>query len=520
MSHSASLAPGARRRAAILNLVFYYVAIGLNIVQGLVLVPLYIAHIPLSLYGAWLATGNILAWLELVDPGIGMLIQQRVGFAHGADDHEQLAKVIGTGLALSLAVSLLPLAAWPFADMVPGIVGIEGADAESLAAAFRIGLVGTALLLLSYGVTSVSLGLQMAMAAGLIYTAAGVASIATIVTLILLDFGLLAIPAGMAARSGVLVAGNGVVQLVWFARVRLWPRFDRVELRAISGLATWTLVGRTGGVLLERMDALLIAWIISPSASAVLVLTGRVFEIVRLAAGRIAPALTPGLASLAGEQRLDRFGEVTRLGAGAIASLLAVGVAGTAALNEVFMALWVGPELFGGQLLTLAFAAMTILTVMLSYAGHALFAVGAIKETAVLGLAEAIIKLPLQWLLTVTLGLVGMPLAACVAMVGVRGTTFPRLLARALSEPIAGQFRFWARVVALPTAAIGAGHLVWIGVGLVPFVWTWLTFALAACAVGAVAVAGTYAVDPAFRGLVGRLTARVRRRRVDTEANP
>jgi O-antigen/teichoic acid export membrane protein len=506
------LAPGARRRAAILNLGFHYIQIGLSIVQGLVLVPLYLAHIPVSLYGGWLATGNILAWLELIDPGIGMLIQQRVAFSHGADDPDHLARVIGTGLTLSLAVSVLPLVAWPFADLVPGVVGITGADGAALASAFRVGLIGTGLLLLAYGVTSVSLGLQMAMTAGIAHTLSGIASIATIVIGLLLGLGLPAIPLGLAVKAGTLIVANLLVQLVWFARVRVRPRFDRAELRALTGLATYTMIGRAGGTLLERMDALLTAWIISPSAAAVLVLTGRVFEIVRLAAGRVAPALTPGLASLAGEGLLERFSQVTRLGAGAITALLAVGLAGTCALNAVFMELWVGPELFGGQALTLAFAAATVLLVMLSYSGHALFAVGAIKETSLLGLGEALLKLPLQWGLTVALGLVGMPLAACIAMVAVRGATYPALLARYLGERRRAQYRFWLGVVALPTGAIAGGHLVHLLVDALPVGWTWPTFAAAAVVVGAVAAVATWALSPPFRQLADRVLARLRRR--------
>ena len=76
----------SRRRTTLLNLFFSYASMGLVLVQGIVLVPLYVAKVPLALYGAWLATGNVLTWLEMVDPGTGDVIRQRVARLYGAND--------------------------------------------------------------------------------------------------------------------------------------------------------------------------------------------------------------------------------------------------------------------------------------------------------------------------------------------------------------------------------------------------------------------------------------------------
>ena len=45
---------------------------------GIILVPIYLVYIPKDLYGYWLATGNILTIISLLDPGIGGVVTQKV----------------------------------------------------------------------------------------------------------------------------------------------------------------------------------------------------------------------------------------------------------------------------------------------------------------------------------------------------------------------------------------------------------------------------------------------------------
>ena len=56
------------------NLFFQYTSIVLTVIWSIVLVPLYLKFIPLDIYGAWLATGNIVAWLSIMDPGLSAVL--------------------------------------------------------------------------------------------------------------------------------------------------------------------------------------------------------------------------------------------------------------------------------------------------------------------------------------------------------------------------------------------------------------------------------------------------------------
>ena len=60
-----------------------FLALGLAIVQGFLLTPMSLRHIDYKLFGAWLATGQMLSWVSLLDPGVNEVLRQRVAHAFG-----------------------------------------------------------------------------------------------------------------------------------------------------------------------------------------------------------------------------------------------------------------------------------------------------------------------------------------------------------------------------------------------------------------------------------------------------
>jgi Na+-driven multidrug efflux pump len=69
-------------------------------------VPVSVSHIPLDLYGAWLASGNILAWATMIDPGFGLLTQQQVATTYGAGNLDSAGKIITGGVLLNFMVAV------------------------------------------------------------------------------------------------------------------------------------------------------------------------------------------------------------------------------------------------------------------------------------------------------------------------------------------------------------------------------------------------------------------------------
>ena len=81
----------------------------MTLIQGLLLIPLYLSFIPIKIYGAWLASGNILAWISAIDPGLTIVLQQQTSTFYGAGKLKKVGKLICSGFILSCLILIITL---------------------------------------------------------------------------------------------------------------------------------------------------------------------------------------------------------------------------------------------------------------------------------------------------------------------------------------------------------------------------------------------------------------------------
>ena len=435
MDPSPALPAVSRRLNTLLNLLFNYASIILVVVQGIVLVPLYVSRVPVALYGAWLATGNLLTWLELVDPGTSDVIRQRVAQHYGANDRPALARTIGTGLRLSLGFATIPLLGWPFAGAVAAMVRLTGPNADALATSFRVGLLGVSLSIASYGFSAVCNGLQLALKSGLFYIGIGVFGIGVTITMLLLGYGLVAIPAGLAVRAALMCFAFAWLVFRWQREHLQEPMgLDRPEARRMLSLSLATFTSRLGTTLLDRIDALLTSRVLGNQQTVVYTLTGRALDPVRMVSVSLPTSLMPSLAHMVGAGEKAEIARVVALLSRVTGTIAAVGAGSVVALDAVFVRLWVGPQMFGGPNLIALLALSASLSVFSFALNRVVYSLGAIRQASWVSLAEAAFKVPLQYLLLRVFGLAGMPIATCLGALAVSGWYLPAVVARQVGE--------------------------------------------------------------------------------------
>src|SRR4051812_17531785 len=137
---------GKRKRAAAATFAASLCNTALVVGQGVVLVPLYVSHVGAPLYGAWLASGDVLVWLQAFDLGLPNLLIQRIGAASGRGDRLAASEYFWTGasmlsgFAAFTSVVGLALAAWGANSLTRNV-----ADAHHLRLALMLGVCASAL---------------------------------------------------------------------------------------------------------------------------------------------------------------------------------------------------------------------------------------------------------------------------------------------------------------------------------------------------------------------------------------
>lgn len=68
----------SKTKSSIINLLFNYANVSFVIINGLILVPLYLTYFSVGTYGSYLSSGNIVGMLGLLEGGMSYVLTQRL----------------------------------------------------------------------------------------------------------------------------------------------------------------------------------------------------------------------------------------------------------------------------------------------------------------------------------------------------------------------------------------------------------------------------------------------------------
>lgn len=480
-----------RTKATVVNLVYQYASLLLAIVNGIVLVPLYLRFIDLELYGVWLATGDILSWLALLDPGLNELVRQQAARFYGEKNWKSLGHAIGTGWLAITALSLLTvLVGVPLSYIAPGWFPVDPRFLGELRWSVFLGAVGMALVFFAGSPGCVQQAFQRSDRYLIVYLAGWALGIATTVAMLFAGCGLVSIPVGGVVRGVIWAVGSGG-DVFWSARrLGVAIRWHTPYLLAIRGLLGATLLKQAARLLATHCDALLVGLILGPKAVPVMVFTRRLWDMALNFGERISVAFVPGLAHLYGEGKTERFAEIAARVVRVTGWFVALETAVVLCLNRSFVGVWVGEPLFGGAVFSDLHALAVPAFVYASCLTQVLYAAGVIQGPAVAGIGQSVLRVAVLAAGLAPFGIVASPLSTVVS-----GIVLFYLTARLASVSGATRAEL-ARAMLLPLVpAVLIGGLG----GRFVVVESWRALLLAGPAVGIVCIAGLLVADSECR---------------------
>jgi len=411
--------PVSRRSATIANLVFQYVSLALAIINGIVLVPLYLKYIDYKLFGAWLATGSIVAWLGLVDAGMSDIVRQRTAQVYGARDFEQAGKYIGTSLICIATAGLLPVfISFFIAPFLPGIFGLGDELADHLSRSFVLAGASCSLALIASSAYSVQQGLQKHISVCVVHATGSIIGLIATVWMLVSGYGLISIPFGLVIRGVIWVCIFWPYTLYFCLRtLHIRLRFSKKQFYKIANLTGWSFLSRMSRQFFNQCDQLVVGLLLGVETVPIFVWTKRSWDILMMLLERISVAFMPGLAHLHGESDTEKFTAVSKRLLRIVMYTMFVGVGVCLAFNKTFVALWLGPERYAGRLFDILIGMAVISSVFIFTINRVLFATGNIKAPAIATVIQsstrAAILIPLVWFL----GLAGIGLSLAVTFI-------------------------------------------------------------------------------------------------------
>jgi O-antigen/teichoic acid export membrane protein len=393
-----------------------YLAIAVEAVLGLVVLPFNVAHLGTSAYGLWMLTASVTAYFSVLDLGYSGALVKFVAQYRARRDYRALNEILSTtfvvfatfGVITYLVAIVMALVLGRFFQLSPDQVHVG-----------RI-----VLLIISLNVAA---GTAFSVFGGVIngfqrYDLNNiVGTVSSVVT--------------AAVNVAVLAAGFGLVELVTATTIvrvltyfvyranayRVFPglrirvsSFRRERLREVTMFSVYMLLIDWANKLNYSVDAIVIGAFLSTSAVAVWTVGQRLAEVTQRLTNQLNDVLFPTVVDNDSAARLDRlqaiFVQGTRL---SLATVIPMGGAMMLMAGPLVHA-WVGPE-FSGSVPVLQLLSLTVIVrVGSATASTLLKGAGEHRLVAFTNVAAAFANLALSVAIVKPLGLPGVAIGTLV----------------------------------------------------------------------------------------------------------
>jgi O-antigen/teichoic acid export membrane protein len=255
-------------------------------------------------------------------------------------------------------------------------------------------------------------GLQDLTFVGALQLAAWTAGTALTVALVLKGWRLPALAAGAMVTQLVLLGGCAYRVATRFGAAlprRLPPLAWRDAVGYIRR-AGWVSISQVAQVLLYSTDMLVVAWIFGPVTVVPYACTQKLISVLANQPQVLTQAAAPALSELRmGASREKLFTVTSAL---SLALMLVSGAVLTVvlAVNRAFVSWWVGPDQYGGAVLTGLFAVSMLVRHLNVALVYSLFSFGHERRLSITTVADGAVTLILSLTLARVIGVAGVPL--------------------------------------------------------------------------------------------------------------
>jgi O-antigen/teichoic acid export membrane protein len=400
-------------RTVALNVGGRYLTLGLELLLGLVMLPLNMRYLGIAEYGVWMLAASIVSYFPILDLGYGIAMERFVARYRAERNVQAINEIASTAIFLFAGMGLIAFAvmagiAWHIGEwfQLDAIRARTGAMVMLLVAAqFAIGFPFGCFGAVVNGFQRQYLNAKIALTVAL---AVAVVNVAVLVA----GGGLVQLVAAttLTRITGFLAYRLNAYRVFPSLRVRLsLVRWSRV--REMSGFSVYMLVQDLSSRANYASDPILIAVMLSTGSVAIWTVAQRLADVVLQLTNQLSQVLFPVVVECDTTRRDDRLRDLLVQGT-RLSLATALPVAGALAFfADPVVRGWAGSELIAAADILQVLAVAVVVRVGSATAGMVLQGAGAHRLLASSNLVAAIINLLLSVALVNRYGLPGVAFA-------------------------------------------------------------------------------------------------------------
>lgn len=391
------------------NFIFQYGYVITNIINSVILLPLYLKKIDASTLGLWLATGNILAWMTLADPGVGDVLQQKIAQLRGKMEDIEIGLTIGSGLLASVCILLISIfAGFIFYFLIGSIINKDVSQYEGLQVALLISIIATGMSLVSFSLSGINQGMQNSAPVAISSLTGNVLFLLSNVILLYLRFGVISIAFANLVRALYINIFNFIALKRVLHKEQLKIIFNQTHFKRFIKIFSFTSASRIIGGFAASMDMIVLARFVAPASITLFEINKRPIQMTGSLIGRHSVALMPVISHANGKGDIE---DIKNLIATQFKYYVyaAIFIALCFCFNyHSLITAWTGQGKYAGNTIVFLLIANFFFNLIGYFMANMGYALGDIKMNSFINIIKGVISGLLFYLVTRTYGIAGL----------------------------------------------------------------------------------------------------------------
>ncbi len=376
----------SKYKASIYNYLFNSVNSIIIIFNGIIMVPLYFHYMPVGVYGAWLASGNLVAMVGKLESGFAGVITQKLSVALANEDDLLYRKYCGanilSALVMSFLIFIVGLSIIPFlSELINVPVGYE----SDVTMAYFISLISASLSILVSLFGAFPQVWQDTAKVGEINTVVNILGIVAMVVCLITGLGVVSLAIGYVTRAFL----NLILQGLWIkSHFNNYTTgkvlYEWTSLKNVLKECFYPFLSKVSSSLMFQSQSFILAAFMNPVVAAYYDITSKVavalYNFASMTNGSFFAMFALTFAKNNPEESNKTVMNVSHYFALMINTILLYSICFT----EPIIFHWVGLDKYGGLLLLVLIVLSAYFNQCKGYLNNLLYTAGYIKKSSIL----------------------------------------------------------------------------------------------------------------------------------------
>ena len=400
----------SKRKTATINFSFAAFSAVVNIINGIILLPIYIKNVGSVGYGIWLACSGVVGLINIAEFGLATVLTQKFSKHISEENYSDLKLLTGSGLIITvIIVIIMAMASIILILFFPYTLKEQILNIHTIKTTILYAAIGTIGMKTSSIFGSFCQALQKTTVQNIILIIGIIINIISIlISQIVFNLDFVSFGIGFGLMGITVFLMNSFLVIFFYNKVQIGrPKFEWNYTKNIIISTSGLGVMNISNVVINNLQAPIVAIFISAEVAAILNISGKIIKLCGAVIGSIMSSAYAGIVHILNSSKNENeiLKELSLILSYVSAILFGVALLAT----KSYVVNWVGEDLYGGMLLIVLIYLGELIKVRTEYFATIFLSKGDFKKLSFFKLYEMIINLILVIILLPVIKLYGLP---------------------------------------------------------------------------------------------------------------